>query len=431
VAAGEDRGVTSADQPLGDERPGARAGGERDGARAGAVRFVYDPALAAFELAPEHPFKPVRLELTKTLLESAGLLASDEVVAPATMDDDELLEVHDPRYVAAVRAASRGEVPKDAVAFGLGTGDNPIFEGMHDAVLRVCAGTRTAVDLVASGSATRAANFAGGLHHAMRDRASGFCVYNDLALGIRHAVHRHGMRVAYVDLDAHHGDGVQWLFYDDDRVLTVSLHESGRYLFPGTGHTYETGRGRGRGASVNVPLEPFTEDASFLEVFDLVVPSSLRAFQPDLIVLQAGADMHRHDPLADLGLSLTGMAEAYRRVSDLATELTDGRLVVTGGGGYDPYRTVPRAWAHAWAALSGRELPASLPAGWVEHWGRRLGRPVPDTSHEDVSAWPAQPRREAIARRNRTVAERAMATLEGIWRSRASDEGRATVDSAS
>src|SRR5690606_6467636 len=179
----------------------------------------YDPTLSAFELAPEHPFKPVRLELTKTLLESAGLLRDDEVVAPGALDEDELLEVHDPRYVAVVRAASRGEVPRDAMAYGLGTGDNPIFAGMHDAVARVSAGTRTAIDLVASGAALRAANFAGGLHHALRDRASGFCVYNDLALGFRRAVVHHGMRVAYVALDAHHGDGVQWLFYEDDRVL--------------------------------------------------------------------------------------------------------------------------------------------------------------------------------------------------------------------
>lgn len=392
--------------------PHARLGA----ASAGAVRFVYDPGLSAFELAPEHPFKPLRLELTKSLLEAAGLLDASALVAPDALADDELEQVHDPRYVDAVRAASRGAPVADAVGFGLGTGDNPIFPGMHEAIARVCAGTRTAVELVASGVARRAANFAGGLHHAMRDRASGFCVYNDLAIGIRHAVERHGLRVAYVDLDAHHGDGVQWLFYEDPRVLTVSLHESGRYLFPGTGHTYETGRGAGRGTSVNVPLEPFTEDASFLEVFDLVVPPSLRAFRPDLIVLQAGADMHRHDPLADLSLSLAGMAESYRRMAALADELTGGRMVVTGGGGYDPYRTVPRAWAHAWAALLGVPLPERLPLPWVEAWGAQLGLSLPTTSGDDPSAWSPQPRRAAIERRNRSVAQRAMATLDGIWR---------------
>lgn len=407
MAAGDARYVTPAEPP-----PHARLGT----APAGAVRFVYDPGLSAFELAPEHPFKPLRLELTKSLLEAAGLLDASTLVAPDALGDDELEQVHDPRYVDAVRAASRGAPVADAVGFGLGTGDNPIFPGMHEAVARVCAGTRTAVELVASGVALRAASFAGGLHHAMRDRASGFCVYNDLAVGIRHAVERHGLRVAYVDLDAHHGDGVQWLFYEDPRVLTVSLHESGRYLFPGTGHTYETGRGAGRGTSVNVPLEPFTEDASFLEVFDLVVPPSLRAFRPDLIVLQAGADMHRHDPLADLSLSLAGMAESYRRMAALADELSGGRMVVTGGGGYDPYRTVPRAWAQAWAALRGVRLPERLPPAWVEAWGAQLGISLPTTSSEDPSTWPPQPRRAAIERRNRSVAQRAMATLDGIWR---------------
>lgn len=407
MATGDASYVTPAEPP-----PHARLGT----APVGAVRFVYDPGLSAFELAPEHPFKPLRLELTKSLLEAAGLLDASALVAPDALGDDELEQVHDPRYVAAVRAASRGAPVADAVGFGLGTGDNPIFPGMHEAVARVCAGTRTAVELVASGAAHRAASFAGGLHHAMRDRASGFCVYNDLAVGIRHAVERHGLRVAYVDLDAHHGDGVQWLFYEDPRVLTVSLHESGRYLFPGTGHTYETGRGAGRGTSVNVPLEPFTEDASFLEVFDLVIPPSLRAFRPDLIVLQAGADMHRHDPLADLSLSLAGMAESYRRMAALADELTGGRMVVTGGGGYDPYRTVPRAWAHAWAALRGVHLPEHLPPVWVEAWGAQLGISLPTASSEDPSAWPPQPRRAAIERRNRSVAQRAITTLDGIWR---------------
>jgi acetoin utilization protein AcuC len=179
-----------------------------------------------------------------------------------------------------------------------------------------------------------------------------------------------------------------------------------------------------------VPLEPFTDDASFLEVFDLVVPASLRAFRPDLIVVQAGADTHRHDPLADLGLSLvawpraTGAwwtwrarsrAEGWWSPVAAATTRTD---------------TVPRAWAHAWAALAGRDLPTALPAAWVERWSRELGHPMPRTSHENADEWPAQPRREAIARRNRTVAERALATLEGIWRARRGVTAATGVDPA-
>jgi len=386
--------------------------------RGRATRFVYDPALAGFELAPDHPFKPLRFELTRTLLMATGLLGEADLVTARPMDDDLLLAVHDERYVAAVKSAATADASgrrAALAAYGLGSSDNPLFDGMHETIARVCAATVTAVDLVATGEALRATNFAGGLHHAMRDRASGFCIYNDLAVAIRRAVDHHGLRVAYVDLDAHHGDGVQWLFYDDPAVLTISLHESGRYLFPGTGNTYETGKDRGRGTAVNVPLEPFTEDESFLECFETIVPRALAWFSPDLIVLQAGADMHRFDPLADLWLSLDGMGRSYRRMVELADEYADGRLVVTGGGGYDPYQTVPRAWARAWVELTGTRLPDALPAEWRDEWGLRLGVDLPETSHEDPSTWPPAPRRDAITSRNRSVVERLVPTLEKIW----------------
>lgn len=381
------------------------------------VRFVYDRALASYQLSADHPFKPLRLELTRTLLEASGLLRPEHLAAPQPLSEKALLRVHDPRYVEAVKRASRADAADDAFVFGLGTGDNPVFRGMHEAVLAVCGATVTAVELVASGRARRAASFAGGLHHALRAKASGFCVYNDLALGIRHAVDAHGLRVAYVDLDAHHGDGVQWLFYDTPDVMTISLHESGRYLFPGTGNTFETGRGPGRGTAVNLPLEPFTEDASFLEAFDAVVPAALRAFAPDLLVFQGGADMHRRDPLADLSLSLRGMEAAYRRVVALADELCDGRLVATGGGGYDPYRTVPRAWGHLWAAMTGAQLPDPLPRAWHEAWRGRVSEALPDTAF-DEEAPPAVPRRDAIASHNRAMAARLNDTLATIWRER-------------
>ncbi len=389
--------------------------------------FVYAPQLASFDLSRDHPFKPVRLELTRTLLESAGLLTDAQLVAPAPLPDEALLGVHDKRFVAAVKAASKGEEVANAQQFGLGTSDNPIFTGMHEAVLGVVAATVTAVDQVALGRSLRAASFAGGLHHAMPARASGFCLYNDLAVAIHRAVHHHGLRVAYVDLDAHHGDGVQWIFYEEPAVLTVSLHESGRYLFPGTGATYETGKGRGRGAAVNVPLEPYTEDESFLEVLELVVPTALRRFAPDLIVLQAGADMHAHDPLADMHLTLAAMRRSYERLVELAEELTGGRIVVTGGGGYDPYRTVPRAWGHAWAALTGTQLPPDLPTRWREQWLESLGSlatNLPQHAYDDPATFAPQPRRAAISRRNRLVASRTMSTLNELWNSTGKDGGR-------
>ncbi len=380
------------------------------------VRFVFDPELAAFQLTPEHPFKPVRYELVRTLLLAAGVLTADEVVAPTPVGDDDLLTIHDADYVEMVRAASdpaRRPPDVELQRYGLATSDNPVFPRMHELVRGVVAATVTAVELVATGRALRASSFAGGLHHAMRDKASGFCVYNDLAVAMRRAVDVHGMRVAYVDVDAHHGDGVQWLFYDDPNVLTISLHESGRYLFPGTGFTYETGNGRGRGTAVNMPLEPFTDDDSFVDAYEAVVPAAVERFAPDLIVLQAGADMHHRDPLANLNLSLAGMTHAFTRTVELADRHAGGRLVVTGGGGYDPYRTVPRAWSLAWSALSGRELPSDLPASWRAGWTQRLGVELPATF--DDPAPPPVPRRAAIASRNRSVADRLMAQLADIW----------------
>lgn len=384
----------------------------------GGVAFVHDPRLSRYELHPDHPFKPLRLELTRSLLEHVGLLTPAEVVPPVELDEGALLAVHDPGYVAAVKAASLGRPGAEASRHGLGTADNPVFPGMHDLVSLVCAGTVAAMDAVVEGRALRAVNLAGGLHHALVDRASGFCVYNDLAVAIRRVVDRHGLRVAYLDLDAHHGDGVQWLFYDDPAVMTISLHESGHYLFPGTGHTYETGKGAGRGLSVNVPLEPFTEDGSYLAAFEAVVPAALRAFAPDVIVLQAGADAHRLDPLADLALTLTGMAAAYRRTVELADELTGGRLVATGGGGYDPYRTVPRAWAQLWAALTVRSVPTELPRAWADEWRERLpsGVELPRRALDGPDDYPPQPKRAQVTRRNQVVADRVLDALTTIWR---------------
>jgi acetoin utilization protein AcuC len=379
-----------------------------------AVRFVYAERLATYELSPSHPYRPVRLDLVRTLLEACDILGADEVLDVQPLDADELATVHDRDYIRAVRRASDEGPSPDAYAYGLGTGDNPIFSGMHEIGLDICAGTATAVDAVLDGAALRATSLAGGLHHAHRAKASGFCLYNDLAVAIARAVRDRDVRVAYLDIDVHHGDGVQWLFYRDPRVMTISLHESGRYLFPGTGHTYEIGEGAGKGTSVNVPLEPYTGDESFLEAFDAVVPAALRAFAPDLIVLQAGADMHFHDPLADLSVTIHGMHEAYRRVVDLADELTEGRLVATGGGGYDPYRTVPRAWAGLWSALSGRPLPDDVPAGWRSRWSGEANVELPRRMLDEDEPEP-QSRRDLIRSQNRAVAGRLLDQLRPIW----------------
>jgi acetoin utilization protein AcuC len=380
--------------------------------------FIYDAALSRYQLSENHPFKPVRLELTRTLLELSGLLSAEHLVAPAPLAEKALYAVHERRYVELVKRASGTQEVPEAYSYGLGTGDNPIFPQMHEAIMRVCAATVTAIDVVASGKAQRAVNLSGGLHHAHRAKASGFCLYNDLALGIHHAVTNYGLRVAYVDLDAHHGDGVQELFYDASEVMTISLHESGRYLFPGTGYTYETGQGAGRGLSVNVPLEPYTDDASYLAVFEAVVPMALRQFRPDLIVLQAGADMHRYDPLADLLLSVQGMAQSYRRMCELADELCGGRLVATGGGGYDPYRTVPRAWAYLWAHVSAQPISSYIPDRWHELWQSESPVPLPETLLDSLAEWPEVARRQEIASQNLATVKRLLQALAPIWQER-------------
>ncbi len=237
------------------------------------------------------------------------------------------------------------------------------------------------------------------------------------ALGLTEAVNRYGLRVAYIDLDAHHGDGVQELFYDSGAVMTLSVHESGRYLFPGTGFTYEVGRGAGRGLSVNLPLEPYTDDASYLEMVRTLLPRALEVFKPDLIVLQAGADMHRYDPLAHLGLSVQGVAESYRLVSALADRFCGGRLVATGGG-YDPYRTVPRLWALLWCVLSAQDTPTEVPEAWRDAWGERLSVDLPTTFADPVDGWPLNPDRDRVAAANRRTVRELLATLEPIWRER-------------
>ncbi len=381
-----------------------------------ACAFLYAPQLSAYRLSDTHPFKPIRLELTRSLLEACGLLNAAHLSAPEPFSEAQLLALHDPEFVAAVRAVSSGKNVPDATHYGLGTPDNPVFPGMHEVVMNVCGASLSAVRLVASGERTRAVNFSGGLHHAGRALMSGFCTYNDVALAVHEAVTRYGLRVAYVDLDAHHGDGVQDFFYDSGEVMTVSVHESGRYLFPGTGFTYEVGRGAGRGLSVNVPLEPFSEDASYLELLETILPRALEVFSPDLIVLQAGADMHRRDPLSNLHLSAQGVAASYRLVSRLADRFCGGRLVATGGGGYDPYHAVPRVWSLLWSVLSRQDAPVNVPESWRAQWGESLSLELPRTFSDP--AFPTNPRLGQIEAANRRTASKLLATLEPIWSER-------------
>lgn len=326
------------------------------------VLVLWDDALAAYDFGPRHPLAPVRVQLTMALARSLGVLDHPNVTVekPEPADDATLTLVHDVAYVDAVRRNQ-----PDA-AHGLGTSDDPVFPGMHDASALVAGATVAAAQAVHDGRAQHAVNVAGGLHHAMPGHASGFCVYNDPAIAIAWLLAHGVQRVAYVDVDVHHGDGVQAVFYRDLRVLTISLHESGRYLFPGTGFPDETGAS---GTSVNVALPPGTGDAEWLRAFHAVVPPLVRAFRPDVLVTQQGCDSHALDPLAHLALSVDGQRVAYAALHDLAHQVCDGRWVATGGGGYELVQVVPRAWTHLLAIAAGHPIdPATeTPADWREY----------------------------------------------------------------
>jgi acetoin utilization protein AcuC len=350
------------------------------GLMAESTAVVWDEALLAYDMG-DHPMHPVRVELTMALARELGVLDRPGVrlLVPAPADDAALTRVHRPDYLAAVRSA-----PHDPFfrGWGLNTPDNPVFEGMHDASARICGATLAAAEAVWSGAATRAVNISGGLHHAMAARAAGFCVYNDPAVAIARLLDLGAERIAYVDVDVHHGDGVQAAFYDDPRVLTVSLHETPLALFPGTGFPDECGGPGAQGASVNVALPPGTGDAGWLRAFHAVVPSVLRAFSPQILITQCGADAHRLDPLADLHLSVDGQRAAYLALRALADELCDGRWVATGGGGYALVEVVPRAWTHLLAVATGAALEpgTETPPGWRKLAAdRRPGLEVPAT----------------------------------------------------
>jgi acetoin utilization protein AcuC len=351
----------------------------------GTTAVIWDNALLSYDMG-DHPLNPVRVELTMALARELGVLDRPGVrmVTPRAADDAALTRIHRADYLDAVRLA-----PSDPffTGWGLNTPDNPVFEGMHEASARICGATLAAAEAVWHREATRAVNIAGGLHHAMAARASGFCVYNDPAVAIARLLDLGAQRIAYVDIDVHHGDGVQAAFYDDPRVLTISLHESPLTLFPGTGFPGETGGPSAEGMAVNVALPPGTSDAGWLRAFHAVVPSVVRAYAPEILFTQCGADTHRLDPLADLRLSVDGQRAAYVALRGLADELCDGRWVATGGGGYALVEVVPRAWTHLLAVATGDPIdPGTLtPAAWRKLAADRCpGREVPATMTDGI-----------------------------------------------
>jgi len=328
--------------------------------------FIYEDALSRHELRSDHPMRPVRLRYTYELLQEYGAFDHPEAVLldPRSATEEELAWLHTTEYVAAVKSLGSGlSGGIDAAWFGFsGQGDNPVYPNMFEAAALSTGGSLLAAEMVASGEVAAAFNISGGLHHAAAGHASGFCVFNDPALAIHYFLNQ-GKRVAYVDIDAHHGDGVQEAFYTDDRVLTISVHESGQWLFPGTGSVAELGEEAGRGYSVNLPLYPYTADDDYVEAFGQVVPPLIRAFAPDVLVTQLGIDSYHSDPLTHLQVTTEGYIEAVRQLAGLGLP-----WLALGGGGYDVI-AVARAWSLAYGVMLDIDLPDQLPTAFAQEHG--------------------------------------------------------------
>ena len=356
----------------------------------GNLYVAWDERLTEYNFGPGHPLAPVRVELTMRLAGALGVLTAPGVVvaAPELATDAELELVHTPDYIAAVRRAGASGPDPSLLRFGLGTADDPVFAGMHEASALVTGATLAAARAVWAGSAEHGVSIAGGLHHAMAGYASGFCVYNDPAIAIAYLLNQGPERIAYVDIDVHHGDGVQAAFYNDPRVLTISLHENPATLFPGTGRPSESGGPDAVGSAVNVALPAGTQDAGWLRAFHAIVPPLLRSFRPQVLVSQHGCDTHWLDPLANLELTIDAQRAAHAAIHRLAHETADGRWLLTGGGGYELIQVVPRTWTHLLAEAAGQPVDpaAPTPEPWREYVGQRTGRNAPEQMTEGATA---------------------------------------------
>ena len=376
----------------------------------GAPLLVFGPRSTTYDLGPGHPLTPRRFGPGIGLLEAIGATPG---LAPEPVADEILEWIHDSGYVEVVRAFSQH--PRSRPQAGIGPGDTPAFAGMHEASAAVAGGSLAAMEAILRGDVEHAFHPGGGLHHAMPARASGFCVYNDPALAIARA-RRDGLRVLYIDLDVHHGDGVQQIHWNDPGVMTVSFHETGRALFPGTGFIDEIGGPAARGSKVNVPLDPGTGEIGWLAAVSLALPALAASFRPEVVVSQHGADAHAFDPIAHLRVTTTAMAAAARLVDEIAHRWAGGRWLATGGGGYQIFRVVPRAWSLVWLAAAHREPPATIPEAWRDRWAREAerasGAELP-TSFDDPpnAGLPYGPLEEAADRRAPDVARAALAAI--------------------
>lgn len=374
-------------------------------------KIIYHPDYKNYNLGQEHPFSPVRTEIMIDLLREAGKL--NEFIKPVPVTPEQLSAVHDFTYIQTVEKLSEGEKIPYAEKFGSGTVDNPVFIGMGDAARLQVGGTVLGAKFLLENKAKKILQLGGGFHHAHYDHASGFCLYNDLALSIKEMTSA-GWHVAYLDIDVHHGDGVQKIFYSDDKVMTISLHESGEYLFPGTGFIHELGQGIGRSLKLNIPLEPFTEGDSYLEILSEITEHALSWFKPDALVVMAGADAHYSDPLADLLLTTRDYEKIFKKIIELSENYCHGRILFTLGGGYSVTIT-PKIWAILYLLLFNYEIPDYVPGEWRNRWKEKLGKEFSANFHDPLLPYQQIPGRKEIIQKNKAIVQKIRDLVSPHW----------------
>ncbi len=374
-------------------------------------KIVYSPDYKTYDLGSMHPFSPVRNLLLVDLLKEMGVFEQYE--KPSAVSPEELMKIHSEEYIKITEAISEGKNSEEAEAFGFGTQDNPVVKGMAEAARLQAGGTKLGAELILQNKAQKVLQLGGGFHHAHSKLAAGFCIYNDLALAIKTFAEA-GWHVAYIDIDVHHGDGVQEIFYSDGKVMTISFHESGEYLFPGSGWIYETGSGMGRSLKLNVPFEPFTEGDSYIEVFDAVTSRALGWYRPDVIVVQAGSDAHYSDPLADLLLTTRDYEKIFKKLLELSEKFSKGNILFTLGGGYSLFSTI-RVWSILYFIFFGKEIPEKIPQGWVTKWEEKFNSNFPHYFHDKPAPYESIPRKEEIVRHNKDLVRRLFDAVSPDW----------------
>lgn len=376
--------------------------------------YVYSEDLLQYRFSNEHPFNQMRLKLTTELLKDANFLKDEHIVIPRIATDEELALIHQYDYIQAIRHASHGILSEhEAKKYGLNGDDTLQFKHMHRHSARIVGGALNLVDCIMDGTFINGCHLGGGLHHALPGRANGFCIYNDVAITAKYLVEKYHQRVMVIDTDAHHGDGTQWSFYTDNRIMTYSIHETGKFLFPGSGHYTERGEDIGYGYTVNVPLEPYTEDASYLEVFKETVEPLVAAFKPDIILSVHGLDIHYRGPLTHMNCTLNSLYSIPYIIQDLAKRYCNHKVLMFGGGGYNIWRVVPRAWSHVFLSLIGEPIQRGyLPLNWINKWKLYSTVKLPKRWEDRLNDYAYIPRTKEISDKNLRIAKQVASWYE-------------------